>query len=315
MDISAIVCSHNRRDQLLHCLKSLAAMDVPHSLAWEVLVVDNNSSDGTRDAVARHLERGPSNFRYTFEPRQGKSFALNRGIDETSGRVLAFTDDDVTVGPRWLASFAETFAAFACAGAGGRVVAEWLCERPDWLAPGEMSRFLSVIPEFDFGDAPRPLATQPFGGNMAYARATFATYGRFRTDLGVRTAAGFIGGEDSEFGQRLLRAGETMMYAPDAVVHHPVDPARVRKEFFVKWYFDHGRARVRSDSIPEGAVWYAGVPRYLIREMAEGVARWMFARGSRERLHARLHCHLVAGEIAEARDIARRERRGAATGR
>lgn len=315
MDISAIVCTHNRRDELLHCLRGLTAMEVPSALEWEVLVVDNNSTDGTREAVARVLEDGPANVRYTFEPRQGKSFALNRGIDETTGGILAFTDDDVTVSPRWLASIAEAFQTFGCAGVGGRVVSDWRCERPRWLAPSGSYHLLSVIPEFEHGSAPCVLATQPFGSNMAYSRATFAKYGRFRTDLGVRTADSFVGGEDSEFGQRLLRAGETIMYVPEATVHHPVEPARVRKRFFSRWYFDHGRARIRTDSIPTDAVRYAGVPRYLLRELAVALVKWTLGIRPRARFHYRLECCRIAGEIAEAVHIARHERGHLAAGR
>lgn len=317
MHISAIICSHNRRDRLLHCLDSLARMEVPSTLRWEVLVVDNNSADGTRDAVARFLAAGAgrSNFRYTFEPRQGKSFALNRGIDESRGRVIAFTDDDVTVGARWLASIAEIVQRFDCAGAGGRVVADWQCARPRWLEPSAAYPFLSVIPEFDHGDAPCVLATQPFGSNMAYTRATFDTYGRFRTDLGIRTAGSFVGGEDSEFGQRLLRAGETIMYAPDAVIAHPVDPERARKRFFTRWYFDHGRAQMRTDAIPADVVRYGGVPRYLIRALAVAAAKWALGTRPRARLYYKLECYRIAGEMAEALALSRTRREQLAAGR
>jgi glycosyltransferase involved in cell wall biosynthesis len=75
---------------------------MPESVDWQVLIVDNNSKDQTREVAETFCQRDPSHFRYIFEPQQGKSFALNRGIREASGEILAFIDDDITVEPTFL---------------------------------------------------------------------------------------------------------------------------------------------------------------------------------------------------------------------
>ena len=82
---------------------------MPSSIEWEILVVDNNSKDETRKVVEQFSFLDSKRYRYIFEPRQGKSFALNRGVHEASGDVLAFTDDDITVEPNWLFELTESF--------------------------------------------------------------------------------------------------------------------------------------------------------------------------------------------------------------
>src|ERR1700693_4778740 len=102
MKISVILCTYNRSQSLAKALESVAASQMPTSLEWQVLIVDNNSQDQTREVAEAFCGRDPSHFHYLFEPQQGKSYALNRGICEAEGDVLAFMDDDVTVEPNWL---------------------------------------------------------------------------------------------------------------------------------------------------------------------------------------------------------------------
>src|SRR5580704_1493640 len=102
MRITVILCTHNRCRSLAKALESVAASQLSTSTDWEVLVVDNNSSDQTREAVETYCRRYPVRFRYVFEPQPGKSYALNSGIREALGEILAFMDDDVTVEPTWL---------------------------------------------------------------------------------------------------------------------------------------------------------------------------------------------------------------------
>jgi len=103
MKISVIVCTYNRCQSLAKALESVAQSQLPENVRWEVLVVDNNSKDGTRAVVDDFSRRYPGRFRYAFEERQGKSFALNTGIELVAGDINAFVDDDVVVEPSWLA--------------------------------------------------------------------------------------------------------------------------------------------------------------------------------------------------------------------
>src|ERR1019366_3158512 len=102
MKTTVIVCTYNRCQVLAKTLESVAASKVPDSVEWEVLIVDNNSSDQTREVVEDFCRRYPGRFRYLFERRQGLSSARNAGIRESQSEILAFTDDDATVEPDWL---------------------------------------------------------------------------------------------------------------------------------------------------------------------------------------------------------------------
>src|SRR5580658_11381821 len=102
MKITVVICTYNRSASLGKTLASVAVSTMPDSVAWEILVIDNNSRDKTREVVEEFVHRYPDRFRYVFEPKQGKSNALNTGIREARGEILAFTDDDVTVEAGWL---------------------------------------------------------------------------------------------------------------------------------------------------------------------------------------------------------------------
>ena len=102
MTICVILCTYNRASRLAEALKSIMASALPADVEWKILVVDNNSTDQTRNVATEFCDRYPSRFRYLFEPRQGKSHALNAALQESRAEILAFTDDDVTVEPEWL---------------------------------------------------------------------------------------------------------------------------------------------------------------------------------------------------------------------
>lgn len=97
LDILVILCTYNRCEDLAGALQSIADSQVASSVTWEVLVVDNNSTDRTRDVVEGFSRQHSGRFRYLFEPKAGKSYALNAGIANARGKVLAFVDDDVNV--------------------------------------------------------------------------------------------------------------------------------------------------------------------------------------------------------------------------
>ena len=202
MMTTVIVCTYNRCKMLEKALDSLVASALPTSFEWEVVVVDNNSSDQTRDVVEGFSQRYPGRFRYVFEPRQGVSYARNAGVRESRGDVLAFMDDDVTVGREWLRNITASLHRGDCAGAGGRIVPVWKSPPPRWL-PIERPHALAPFVEFDFGSEPGPLNVPPFGANMAFRKEVFEKYGGFRTDLG-RCAGSLLSNEDTEFGNRLL---------------------------------------------------------------------------------------------------------------
>jgi len=268
------------------------------STEWEILVIDNNSSDQTCAVVEDFRRRHPGRFRYIFEPQQGKSQALNAGIREARGDILAFVDDDVTMGATWLQYLTESLQGGQWAGAGGRILPLWTCSPPPWL-PVHERYGLAPLAMFDLGPEARPLTEPPFGTNMAFQRGVFARYVGFRTDLGPRPGSE-IRNEDTEFGLRLLKAGERLRYEPSALVYHSVSASRLQKRYFLRWWLDKARADVREFGIPADSTWLiAGVPLYLFRRLAMWTIRWMIATDPRRRFGSRLKVWAGIGAIKE----------------
>lgn len=299
MKLSAILCTYNRCSSLRLALESLARQEIPRGWDWEVLVVDNNSQDETRLLAKEYEGRYPGRFRYVFEGRQGKSFALNTGIEAATGEILAFVDDDIEAAPGWLAYLIDAFRDRKYDGVGGRIVPAWTCAQPGWLRMAGPYTLHGVLVAFDFGEKRCELNVGPFGTNMAFRREVFDRCGGFRVDLGP-TVGSEIRGEDSEFCKRVMAAGFRLCYEPQAVIRHPVPPNRATKEYFQAWFFDHGRATVRENGIPENTKCLAGVPRYMLRKFAVAVLKWWFACRPYVRFYHKVRVWKAFGEIVEA---------------
>jgi glucosyl-dolichyl phosphate glucuronosyltransferase len=311
MKITVILCTYNRCQSLTKALESVAALRLPESIKWEVLVVDNNSTDQTRKMVENFSCPYPRRFRYLFEPQQGKSYALNAGIREAAGDVLVFTDDDATVEPTWLQKLTAPLNNREWAGVGGRTLPEQTFSAPNWLGLEERYA-MGPLAIFDLGAEARELTEPPFGNNMAYRREMFEKYGGFRTDLGPRPGSE-IRSEDTEFGQRLLSAGERLRYEPSAIVYHAVPPYRIQKSYFLAWWFGKARADFREFGIPSDTRWFvAGVPLYLFRRLAVGILRWIVAVRPARRFSCKRDVWFNFGELVESY-CQSRDRRGKIT--
>lgn len=300
--VSVVVCTYNRAPSLAKTLDSLRQMSVPSDLDWELLVVDNNSTDNTRAVVMDFMRASGPNGRYVFEPKQGLCYARNRGVAEAAGEIIAFTDDDVGVAPNWLEEIADTFKKFDCIGVGGRSIPAWNdLEKPAWLVTtGPYSLSRGPLLDFDLGNEAKEVQVAPWGLNMAFRKIAFEKYGDFRTDLGVSGSAGLLG-EDTEFGKRLLRLGERIAYSPRAVVFHHVDPRRITKSYFLRYQLRLGRTDIRLDGWPPNAVLYFGIPRYMFRSLLERCTNWLCASGVQKRLYHKAQVYFMFGQMMEAR--------------
>jgi glucosyl-dolichyl phosphate glucuronosyltransferase len=309
MNITVILCTYNRCQSLTKALNSAAALTVPESTEWEVLVVDNNSRDQTHAVVEEFCNRYPGRFRYLFEPQPGKSHALNSGIREARGDILAFMDDDVTVAPTWLQNLTAPLRDSRWAGSGGPVFLEWSCPPPRWL-PREGRYPLAPLASFNLGAEATELVEPPFGTNMAFRKTMFEKYGDFRMDLGPSPNSDIPRvNEDTEFGSRLIAAGERLRYEPSAVVFHPVPEDRLQKKYFLAWWFDKGRADIREYRIPPDTLCCCGIPLYLFRDLAVWTVRWMIAAESARRFSCKLKVWVKVGQIQECYHFARHNER------
>jgi GT2 family glycosyltransferase len=280
-------------------------MSVPSDEKWELLVVDNNSTDATKSCVAEFAQENRVPVRYIFEGRQGKPFALNTGIQHAGGEILLFTDDDVVVDRYWLANTLRTFSETNSLGVGGRIVPVWPDQKkPSWFQTEGPYGLMSAIASYDLGADRCELtsATAPFGANVAFHRRAFERYGYYRTDLGPSAGKDRVGGggEDTEFARRLIRSGERLTYTPAAIVYHPVEPERTRKRYFQLWHFEHGKSLMKLQNDAPSEVRYFGVPRYLFRSLFESAAKWIGALDCQRRFYYKLQTYLFAGSIVAA---------------
>lgn len=288
-EISVIICTYNRCGVLVHALNSILAQTLSPD-RFEIIVVDNNSKDGTRERVEKVAAQARPAVRYLFEGKQGKSSALNHGIREARGRILAFTDDDVRVAPDWLERISHYFTSYQTDMLSGRVIAEWDGAWPKWFRPeyrGVIVEF-SPSPEVCFADC-RWVALPP-GANMAARSDVFERYGGFRADL---SDGSLHRGEDSELTGRVLKLGGKILYCPDVVVFHPVTPERLTRRYVRWWYTTQGMAKSRlREEVPHNPT-ILNIPRWMYRQALEHflqcVVHYTISPWGREAFYHEIH--------------------------
>jgi len=306
MRLSVIICTWNRAELLYETLNSLEKSELPHDTEWEVIIVDNNSTDETAAVCQQFLRENPRRYRYIVEKRQGKSFALNAGIQDARGRILSFTDDDVIIDPAWLAETIRMFESSPCIGIAGKIVPLWNSKKPAWLTSEGPYKLLPAIVSYDLGEYPCEIKAPALGANLSIRKEAFEKYGLFRTDLGP-TEGSEIRGEDNELCWRLLHAGERLMYAPKAIVFHPVDIRRIDKRYFQAWYDGMGQSQPRIERAPESAVRYFGFPRYMFRWYLRDLVLWVTSLTPKRRFYYKLQFCATKGQMKEERRLWREQ--------
>ncbi len=293
MDASIVVCTYKRADSLKDTLAALKALIAPHDLEWEVLVVDNNSPDHTH-AVVEAAQRDWPLLRYTFESAQGLSHARNRGIAETTGDVILFTDDDVLPEPDWLKTTLaglEKYQADAC---GGYIAPIWETPPPPWLTE-RFYGFLAVRTERT-DDYPIVAPGQaPFGANMAMRRFVIEQVGLFDTKRG-RKGAVLASGEDGEMFERIMRAGFKSVFLGASRVHHKVEAFRLTKRYFRRWRIQTSRNLVLSKGVTGNRRMF-NIPHYLFPQIVRATLKMIagyLTRPSDEAFHREMVvCHFI----------------------
>ena len=279
MDASVIVCTFNRAESLRDTLRALRAQQTAASRRWEVIIVDNNSRDHTREVVGEEQCEWPS-LRYEFEAAQGLSHARNHGIAVAHGEVLLFTDDDVIPEPDWLETTLlglEKYRADAC---GGFIAPVWETPPPAWLTE-RFYGFLAIRSDRS-DDYPITQAGQaPFGANMAMKRTVFDRVGLFDTNRG-RKGNVLASGEDGELFERILAAGLATVFLGRSRVHHKVESFRLTKRYFRRWRFHNSRNLGQSRRLV-GERRLANIPLYLFPQLLRAIARMVWGHVTQPR--------------------------------
>lgn len=282
--ISVVLCTYNRCDLLGDALQSLVTQDIEAD-NYEVLVVDNNSTDRTRPIVESLIASGHSNVRYLFEGKQGLSHARNTGVRAARALIVTFTDDDIRAAPDWIASILRTFKDHPEVDlVGGKVLPRWNTAPPPWLTVENWAP-LALI---DYGNQPFCTTMERqrclVGANLSVRKAVFDEVGYFRAEF-QRVKDQIGSNEDHEFQLRLWHAGKGVMYAPNVSVTADVQNDRLTKAYHRRWHSSHGvfSARMEFGRFPLSGATLFGLPGYyyssLLRVMGLLVASTM--RGSR----------------------------------
>lgn len=279
MDASIIVCTYNRAESLRDTLGALKSQQTVTGREWEVIVVDNNSKDDTRQVIAEFQREWPL-LRYEFEGEQGLSHARNHGIDAAHGNALLFTDDDVLPEPDWMETTLaglEQHHADAC---GGYIAPIWEVPPPDWLTE-RFYGFLAVRTDrSDDYDITSP-SQAPFGANMAFRRNVFEKVGGFDTSRG-RKGNVLASGEDGELFERILAAGFKAVFLGQSRVHHKVESFRLTKRYFRRWRFQTSRNIAQSRDMT-GERRLLNIPLYVFPQFFRAVARMLWGHVTQPR--------------------------------
>lgn len=266
---SVVVCTHNRSRLLAEACTAALAVDYPPD-RFELLIVDNRSTDDTL-AVAREVAAAhPGRVRVVEEPEIGLSAARNRGVAEARGEVIAFLDDDAYPEPRWLAALAAALTTGGALAAGGPVEPLYAGTLPPWFD----DRYLPYLTVWDRGPEPHDLAYNeyPRGANIAYHRRAFERYGGFSPRLG-RKGKSLLSCEETEHCLRIERGGDRVAYVPEARVRHRVAADRITRQ----WLTDRFNAQGRSEAIIDWRHWG---PAGLARGLRQGLANVAASRSA-----------------------------------
>jgi glycosyltransferase involved in cell wall biosynthesis len=308
-EISVVISTYNRAGRLGRALDALLAQT--GGVAYEVLVVDNNSTDETKEVTTSRLNRS-GRLKYIFEPRQGLPYARNTGIVASTASLVAFTDDDVEVGTDWVATIKRTFDEHPDVDMiGGRVRPIWPETVPDWIT----RRQLGPLALGERGDTPIRVSAANaapclVGANFAFRRSVFERVGLFDTS--------YIKSQDREIQLRLWRAGGVGLYVPDLVINVDVPLDRLTKQYFRYWYTTYGvyHSRMRLLDVldrdgrlaePRGRQ-ILGAPAFLYRELLQSAGQWLantVRRNHGEAFYWENRCRYLFSYLRERRRLRR----------
>ncbi len=285
MTIAAVLPTYNRAHLLTKALDSALSATAPAGCEVCIVVVDNNSTDRTREVVADYIRRyGEQRVRYLFEQQQGRHFALNCGIAGSSSNIVAMFDDDEVLERDWFEVIAECFRDEGIDFVGGPYRPDWSEAAPgdgEGAAPGWMpeSGYNGVLDIIDNGPVRRRygspgFAGMPVGGNLAIRRRMLEQCGPYSDS--------YMYAEDRYMYGQLQKHGAVGYYVAELVIYHHIPAKRLHKSYFRHWAFTEGRTHGVIAREEGARHWLLGAPLWIWRRTAEAAARVLlgYASGS-----------------------------------
>jgi glycosyltransferase involved in cell wall biosynthesis len=251
--VSVVICSYNRAGYIINAVDSLYNQTISKN-EFEVLVVDNNSTDNTGDLVTKYIKTHTEfDLHYLVETKQGASFARNTGAALAKAPLLCFMDDDAVAEKNYIEKIISFFDTFPdAAGLGGRIIPKYIPAEPKW-----MSHYVSsLVGNFDYSNELTVFepGKYPLESNMIVLKKDFDTIGGFNTALPGVKGELRIGGEGKDFFLRLQSLEKKIYYDPHVIVHHIVEVKKLTSEYMYRVASGIGRGeRVRMLAISKTA--------------------------------------------------------------
>ena len=300
INASVIISTRNRALILPRLFNALAKLEVDPEHNWELILLDNGSTDITPEIIEAERQRNRLPIIPLSAPVSGKSRALNIGIQHARGELIILTDDDVEPDPKWLSSYIKTSIKHPkINGFAGKVIPKWLGKIPNWLhTEGEFALPRGIINSRDFGNEIHilPKNITPGGVNTALRKTALLATGAFREDIGPGTLVPFA--EDTEFMERYKNQGGTFLYIPEALLYHCNEPARMTKSYVTHWMYEVARCQVIAFKTNENYNnKFRNIPAYLLRQAIERTLLWIFEPRQNNRLQKKMKLFHTLGRI------------------
>ena len=266
MLVTVAICTWNRAKLLDQTLAEMQKLVIPDGVEWELLVVNNNSTDETDEVISRYANTLP--IVRLFEPKAGKSYAANLALEHVSGELLVWTDDDVLVSPEWLSAYASAARRWPAASFFAGAIEPWFENEPPCWVKRNIRRLRCVYVIADLGDVERGIAPEDgvYGANLAF-RANVAKQYPLNPSLG-RIRDELIGADDTDVVRRVTSAGMHGVVVPSARVRHFVPASRLNRRYVWNWFRGAGRNLVLCGGISASKTVF-GVPRWAARKYIE----------------------------------------------
>jgi len=295
--ITVLMATHNGARTLPEVLDAYCKLDSPDG-GWKLVIVDNGSTDRTKEIITSFRSRLP--LTYVFEPALGKSTALNTGLRNITGDLVVMTDDDGLPRPDWLVQMrvaADSQPSFSIFG--GAIVPHWEIPPEDWILP-----FWPVLTITDpaWEEGPTVVA-RVSGANIAVRFEIIKAGYRFDTSLGP-VGPRYQMGDETDFLQRLGKAGFRAWHCKRAVVAHMILKDQMKQEWVLRRAVPSGRADYRREfrDSPSSLALLLGIPRYMIREILTQAIRLGHAKFSQNAdtvFRERWRLHYLVGRAIE----------------
>ena len=288
MTLDLIITTHNRVGLLTKCLASVEAARLPAHLSITVFVVDNRSSDNTREAVLAFRGRTHLHVEYIHTTRPGKSASLNDAIPRTEAELLGFIDDDETLDPTWFEVVEREFMqGHSIDFVGGPYLPDWEHSPPDWL-PENFRGAVGIVPRVHRVEFSRDFEGILMGGNAVIRRRALERVLPYPEKLG-KIGGTIRSGEDEVIYHRLLAIDAKGVVVPDLIVQHWISAERMTKRHYRRWTLGRGVSvgmQLRERGFRDPAL--LGIPRYYWGAMIRSILPSIFSRSEKNRLSAQL---------------------------